>query len=282
MQTIMLASDLSARSDRALARAGILAASLGARLHVVHVVDEALPPAIAERMVEDAERALKAALAHITSGDSVVVDIHVVIGDPNEAILSEAEACDAAVIVLGQHRKDVLLDLFRGSTGERVARFGNRPVLTVKAYPVAPYLKMLAAIDFSPPCKRAIELAVKLSPDSELELIHAFDLPFRSLLLGSQPIETLAKHHKQSFRGMIDAQLAEFLASLEKRPSGESILLSEGPPVETILQAVSDRSSDLLVVGTHGRSGIGRALLGSVAEALIARAPCDVLAVRGW
>jgi nucleotide-binding universal stress UspA family protein len=45
---------------------------------------------------------------------------------------------------------------------------------------------------------------------------------------------------------------------------------------------IAAHSPDLLVVGTHGRSGLGRALLGSVAETLLAHATCDVLAVRGW
>jgi nucleotide-binding universal stress UspA family protein len=53
-------------------------------------------------------------------------------------------------------------------------------------------------------------------------------------------------------------------------------------PEDVVLQVAGETRCDLLVIGTHGRSGLGRALLGSVAESLIARAPCDILAVRGW
>lgn len=282
MQTILVASDLSARSDRALARAASLAEYHKAKLIVVHVVDEELPAALADRQIEDAERALRAALAPLTQSGGFASELRVVVGEHYQSILAEAERADADLIVIGQHRKDILLDLFRGSTGERIIRFGNRPVLVVKSAARHRYVSLLAAIDFSIPSRRAIEAAVKLAPDADLKLVHAFDIPFRGFMFSGGAMDTLAKKHQQQFQDLVDAQTREFLATLSKPIVVHEVIAKEGRPEEVIISTAEEARPDLLVVGTHGRSGLGRAVLGSVAEHVLARTTCDVLAVRGW
>jgi nucleotide-binding universal stress UspA family protein len=95
-------------------------------------------------------------------------------------------------------------------------------------------------------------------------------------------MEQLAKKHQKQFQETIDAQTKTFLDSLSVPSAMRQVIAREGMPEEVVLEAVRETRCDLLALGTHGRSGLGRALLGSVAESMIARAPCDVLAVRGW
>lgn len=282
MKTILAASDLSARSDRALARAALLAVQHQAKLVAVHVVDDQLPAALADRQLEDAAQLLRAALAALPASAGFSSEVRVVLGDHYQSILAEAETSGADLVVIGQHRKDILLDLFRGSTGERIIRFGNRPVLVVKSAATRRYVSMLAAVDFSPPSRRAIEVAVTFAPDADVKLVHAFDIPFRGLLFGGASMEQLAKKHQQQFQEMVEAQTREFLATLSTPIALRQVIAREGSPEATVLAVAEETRSDLLVVGTHGRSGLGRALLGSVAEGLLAKAPCDVLAVRAW
>lgn len=282
MKTILAASDLSARSDRALARAALLAEQHQAKLLALHVVDEELPAALADRQAEDADRSIRAALAALPQAASLSSEVRIVIGEHYQAILAEAETAGADLVVIGQHRKDILLDLFRGSTGERIIRFGNRPVLVVKSAATHRYVSLLAAVDFSPPSRRAIEVAVTLAPDADVKLVHAFDIPFRGLLFGDASMEELAKKHQQQFQDMVEAQTREFLQTLSTPIAPRQVIAREGGPEETVLTVAAETRCDLMVVGTHGRSGLGRALLGSVAEGLLARAPCDVLAVRAW
>lgn len=282
MKTILVASDLSARSDRALARAVLLAEQHHAKLISLHVVDEELPAASADLQAEDARRFLRVALAAVPEAVSLASEVRVVVGEHYQTILVEAETSGADLVVIGQHRKDILLDLFRGSTGERIIRFGNRPVLVVKAAPAHTYVCMLAAVDFSPPSRRALETAVQIAPGADVKLVHAYDIPFRGLLFGGGSMEQMAKKHQQQFQEMVEAQTREFLATLARPITLRQVIAREGSPEETVLAVAAETRSDLLVVGTHGRSGVGRALLGSVAEDILARAQCDVLAVRGW
>lgn len=282
MKTILVASDLSARSDRAIARAAVLAQQHNARLIVVHVVDEELPSALADGQVEDAKRVLSATMAALPDPARLFNDVRVIVGEHYRTILAQAETEDVDLVVVGQHRKDVLLDLFRGSTGERIVRFGNRPVLIVKSAVTHSYARTLAAVDFSAPCKRAIETAVTLAPNADIKLVHAFDIPFRGLLLGGASMEQLAKKHQKQFQDAIDEQTRTFLNSMSVPIGPRQVIAREGMPEEIVLQVALETRCELLAIGTHGRSGLGRALLGSVAESLIARAPCDILAVRGW
>ncbi|QGM97443.1 universal stress protein [Methylocystis parvus] len=282
MKQILLATDLSGRSDRAAARAALLARKHGARLTALHVVDDELPQPVAERQKTDAENALRQTFVNMPHASDLDLTIDVHCGQYHEAIIETAERLDADLIVIGKHREDVLLDLFRGSTGERVLRFGSRPVLVVKNPAGRDYLSALAAVDFSPTSRRALEFSWKLAPDAQAYLGHAFDVPFRSLTLGSTPIDQLAKKHQRQFHDLIEEQMTDFVHMLSRPLDRRFFIAREGSPESVVLALISELKAELLVLGTHGRSGLGRAILGSVAEALLASAPCDVLAVRGW
>lgn len=283
MKRILAASDLSPGSDRAVARAVLLARRHQAKLRVMHIVDDELPAAIADRQKQDAEAALLRMVRSLAGEPlSIAFEVDVRLGAHDEAIIDSAERLDADLVVIGRHRRDVLLDLFRGSTGERIIRFGSRPVLVVNDRPEHDYGSLLVAVDFSAPCRNALEVACQLAPQADLRLVHAFDIPFRGLLFGGTPMDQLAKKHQQQFLDMVQSQTRDFVATFSRPLDASRMIVREGAPVEVVLAAVEATRPDLLVAGTHGRSGLGRALLGSVAEALLARAPCDVLAVRGW
>lgn len=278
----VIATDLSARSDRALARAAMIATEHGVRLFVVHAVDDELPANVAEYQREQAQSLIANALASLPGEAAATARVEVGFGEPYSVILNASEAHDADLVAIGKHRSDVLLDLFRGSTAERVIRFGTRPVLLVKQRPARPYASVLVATDFSPPSRRALEFAAALVPNGHFRLLHAYDVPFRGILFGGSSIDRLAKRHEQQFEQMVTQQMSEHMASLPPGTPRIEPVLKYGAPETMILQAAKESPPDLLVVGTHGRTGVGRALLGSVAETVIDRAESDVLAVRGW
>jgi nucleotide-binding universal stress UspA family protein len=260
----------------------MMARQHGARLSVLHVIDEELPARLADHQRLEAQQTLQDTMNTLLPPHEVSLSIEVVIGEHYQTIIDHAESLDADLIVLGQHRKDILLDLFRGSTGERIIRFGTRPVLVVKTRATHPYVCMLAAIDFSPPARKAVEVGLSLAPEAEIKLVHAFDVPFRGLQMGGKSIDELAKKHQRQFQDMVDRQTAEFVAGMPRTLLSSQIIAREGAPDRVILSVADEVSADLVVIGTHGRSGLGRLLLGSVTETVMSRAVCDVLAVRGW
>ncbi len=133
LTSILVASDLSRRSTPAVARAVQLAGWSGARLTVLHVVEEDRPSAMEAQERCGAESFLTEQVARHGTPDAC--EIVTRSGDAFRVIADEAEARAADVIVLGAHRRQVLRDVFTGTTAERVTRTAGRPVLLANATP---------------------------------------------------------------------------------------------------------------------------------------------------
>ena len=138
--------------------------------------------------------------------------------------------------------------------------------------------KILCPLDFSAGSQQALHLAIRLAQErrAELELMHVWYVP--STGLGDFPFPRgIAERILTDARKSLDASAAE------ARTAGLEVTsrLLQGVPGWTIIDAVNkDPAIDLLVIGTHGRTGLKRALVGSVAEYIVRHAPCPVLVAR--
>ncbi len=137
---------------------------------------------------------------------------------------------------------------------------------------------VLVPVDYSEPSRRALELALTLG--AEITVVHAWDRP---PYVG----EHVLTDHEGSRRSLSDLirenaerEMTEFLAKVST-PAGVSVShhLLSGEPASVILAEAAKPQYDLLVAGTHGRSGVTKLLLGSVTEKLIRLSPIPVLAV---
>lgn len=282
MKSLLVASDLSPRSDRAVGRAAALASQLGARLNVLHVVDDELPTMVADRHKIEAEAALDGQIAALASVEADMVTRCVVFGTPYRDILSQAETVGAELVVLGTHREDSIGGFFLGTTAERVIRHGDDPVLVVRNHARAPYRRVLIAVDFSVYSRRAVEFALRFVPEGKFFLLHAYDVPFSSYRSRNASGSQDSKRHQVQMDAMLSDEFQAFQQSLPaQRPNLEPVFV-EGDVRSVIAEQVGALGADLLVVGTHGRTGLAHALLGSVAEHILAHPPCDVVAVKAW
>lgn len=280
MKKLLLATDLSARSELALHRAVQLAREHGAALVALHVVDEDLPPSLAEVTKAGAERIIHERLDALPGGPKV--EVAILSGRASNAILGQAADEKAELIVLGLHRKGGLKEMFRGTTAERVIRTGNVPVLVVKSEAKEPYRRVVVGTDFSVHARRAMQLALRLAPKAELYLVHAFLVPFQGFMYGAGTRQQVESEHRDGMTAMIDEEMQAFLASFKGAPPKVHQICREGMAQESILKEIVGNDADLLVLGTHGRTGVAHAVLGSVAEDLLTEAPCDVLVARAW
>lgn len=282
MKRLLMATDLSPRSDRALNRALALSDELKAQLVVLHVVDEELPSSVADRLKESAESAIDDQLDSFPTLKRENIIRKVVFGTGFRDILKEADESETELIIMGTHRDESLGDLFLGTTVERVIRRGNDPVLVVKNRVKGPYRRVLVGVDFSVYSRRAVEFALKFVPQGEIYLVHAFDVPFKGFISGRSALDEVTKKHQEQMDAMLEEEMQGFLASLTSPPTSLKRIMLEGTVWEVIAGQVEKLRPDLLVIGTHGRTGVANALLGSVAEDLLSNPPCDVLAVKAW
>ncbi len=210
---------------------------------------------------------------------------HVVIDEyPDFGLPAEAERQDADLVIVGTHGRTGFKRVMLGSVAERVVRYCRAPVMVarVKTFGNGGYRRILVPTDFSPAAEVALETAIGLSTeDGSIELIHCWQLP-----PGSQGIwlpAAISERAAAGLReGLIDAAhesgqtlLARFRARHpDVKLSFEQI---EDSPARGISRRLESATYDLVVMGSRGRRGLKRWLLGSVAEVTVRHAPCSVV-----
>ena len=278
---ILAATDFSTRSHRAVRRAGMLAKATGAELTLLHVVDDDQPPALLQLETREAERILQEQTRAIPDLSERNARTVVVAGDAFDGILRTAMTMAADLVVMGAHRKQLLRDIFIGTTIERVTRLGSFPVLMVNQEPAQQYGTLLGAIDFSEHSATALQHAVSLGliGEGSVTLLHAFFPYAKSMMVRSGVSQDSIDDYVRSERQLVMDELARFVVGNDLAVPGHSVRVVEGRPFDAIADAVKELRPDLLVMGTHGRSGIVRALLGSVTEEALRSLDLDILAV---
>jgi nucleotide-binding universal stress UspA family protein len=278
---ILAATDFSTRSQRAVRRAGLLARDGGAELTLVHVVDDDQPPDLVALETREAERILDEKIAAVAELRGLPARALVVPGDPFDGILRAAASTGADLVVMGSHRKQLLRDILVGTTIERVIRMGPHPVLMVNGEVERPYRTALAPVDLSEPSVNAIRtgMALGLPGGNRLALVHAF-LPLAKgmMVYSGLDCDTIDGHVADE-RLRATRELIAFLQANGLNDHGRSIRVEEGSPFEVISKTVEQSRPDVLIIGTHGRSGIAKALLGSVTEEVLRSLDVDILAV---
>lgn len=281
MKTIMLATDFSERSDRALRRATLLARQFGASLLVVHVVDDDQPRRIVDSEREAASALLQELQSTLSDVDGISCETRVVVADPFAGIARAAEEEAPDLLVIGPHRRQTLRDVFVGTTAERTIRSVDCPVLMVNAAPVGPYRHVLLATDLAEGALRAARTchALGIRGDAGMSVLHVYEAPAKRLVMSqSVPADDwdsyLTELHKDA-----ESNLASFVKSVDLGAARQIVRRGLHASVEEILRTARDESAELVVLGTQGRSGLAKFFLGSVAEAVLRSADRDVLAV---
>jgi nucleotide-binding universal stress UspA family protein len=287
---VLAAMDLDKGSDELLRQADALARSYKVRLTVCHVLPEvfAVRPLYPQLHLDDAlkvselEAAVRNALLKriraVTGREPPQIEIEIEQGTVHAGILRIAENIGAGAVVVGGKVDRGGLHIL-GSSAEHVVRYANCPVLVARRSPAG---KVLAATDFSDPALPAVEAGATEARHRKVDLtiIHAVDLmPVMSPLYGefysygAPPIDL-----NDPMRKIWQQRLDECVHRFKAEGGG---LLRDGIAAPVILSAAAELPAQLIVVGTHGRTGLSRIIaLGSVAEAVVRAAPCSVLVLR--
>lgn len=281
---VFMATDLSARCDRALARAAQLARAWHSELIVAHVVQSAevashnrlMSGAPSWHRPESWEQTLERALRADLEAESITATPRIVIGSPAEAVRQAVTDDGAGLVVLGI-AKDARMDRIQlGSTVDTLVRHSRVPVLNVRGRARTAYRHVVVATDFSGPSIHALQLAARWFEGARLTLFHAYMPPGAGLSAGGAADDAWRTSVTQacSEHLAVSALPDSIAASLQR-------VIERGQPETLLPDYVGSASVDLVVLGSQGRSGLARALLGSTAENLLHLLDCDTLVVRG-
>lgn len=284
---LLVPLDFGLASERAADLAVTIASTFGSKVDLVHAFyvpplaygNIMMPSRVPyEDLIREAKGALDAALARIKGrcpcAEAILVD-----GEPRQRIGELVAERGADLVVMGTHGRRGLSHALLGSVAERIARTSPVPVLTTGPAEIvkesSTFRHVVVATDFGEPAERAIATASALATkyDAKLTLVHVCGIPMRIYDDGAYwPTEEMVKKAERALEHALEKTREQF-------PAVESVLV-RGDPREGILEVARERGADLVVVGTHGRRGLSRAFLGSVAERIVQTSPAPVLTVK--
>jgi nucleotide-binding universal stress UspA family protein len=251
-----------------------------ARLGVHGAVDLAASDEETERVLA---RELRPLFADLPGSGKVELRLRPVWGSPAEPILDEARAAQADLLLLGTHQKRAMARLWAGATVQPTVRMAQLPVLCIPALEVPvletrPRLRhVLVATDFSELGNRAVAHAYELARgDGSVSILHVRE---RTLPSPAYAYVDDRDALTPAARQELEARLRALIPKEGALPTNVEVI-DGGHAATVIIQEANRTGADAICLGSHGRSGLGRALMGSVAETVTRRAQRPVLIVR--
>ncbi len=290
LDKILVPTDFSEASRQAFPCAVSLARQFGASITLVYIMPTTLPAEFShigvvletKRLVSEAGTALIKFRERELPAD-LKVEILVLEGGPFYKICEAARTVQADLIVIATHGHTGLKHFLLGSTAERVVRFAPCPVLTVRTQfiPVrfpetcpSRFRKIIVPIDFSDASEKALPYVASFAQEfgAEIRLLHVIE-PSIYYQFDSAQSTVLESQLKRTASLKLNLLLQSFALN-------GTAQVRIGPALQEIIQEAADQKADLIILSTHGRTGLKHVFLGSTAENVVRHASCPVLVVR--
>lgn len=291
---IIVATDLSDKSYAAMRAAATLAKARGTHLVCVNVIEELDEGNAWLLLVEDPstlEKSLRAERAKTLAEqidreldglfEPSEVDTIICVGNPADELLALADQLDTPMLVAGSITHGPIEALFLGSTANALLRRGERPVLIVPPNEDAKrFRKILVPVDESAASRACLKHAIAMARSivgGQLVLMHSVSTPAGigdatfPVHIGNEALGRLVQSHRRWLESIAE--------ELEITDIVADYILEQGPPAPEIIEVGRQEDVDLICMGSNGRKGLRRFLLGGTAERVLRNTPCPVLAI---
>ena len=242
-------------------------------------MEQPIPAELLQRMNDEAQRGLDAAVREASTLDARRVTPVLRHGIPWTSIVDTLEDPAFDLVVIGTHGRTGLARILLGSVAEKVVRHAPCPVLAIRPDgEPKPFTHALCPTDFSEDSRQAIDFAAELvrPGGAGITLLRVIETPVS--YSGELPDPALIRELDQRSAAQLEAWAARLRSAVSVPVTTRCRV---GWPGAEILAAIDhDPSIDLVVMGSHGRTGIKRVLLGSVAEKVVRHARCPVCVAR--
>ena len=285
---ILCPIDFSPGSQQAMRVATRLATEAGAELVLVHspyvpplafAGDYMLPPPVLQDFLDDAKRGLDDAVKEVAALGAKHVSSKLLAGLPWTTIVGELDDPTFDLVVIGTHGRTGLSRILLGSVAEKVVRHAPCSVMVVRpdGEPKA-FTSVLCPVDLNACSREAMELAAALTaPGGKgITLLHVVEVPVA--YSGEPAVPDFVRDLDRHAAALLEKWAGELRLRTTVPVTMRARIGSPGAQALAVLD--DDPAIDLVVVGSHGRTGISRVLLGSVAEKIVRHAKCPVLVAR--
>jgi nucleotide-binding universal stress UspA family protein len=298
LQKILFPTDFSRCAEQALAHAVFLAEKYDAEIHVLHVVtlfkdqpgilsNEITETEETIRKFEDiAEKQLNKVVDSKGSDDMKIIAATKREVSAAPAILEYASDNNIDLIVMGTHGRRGLGHLLLGSAAEEVVRLAPCPVFTIRELkepkPVMQVNNILVPVDFSNYSGKALAYASEIAQSykAQLQVLHIIEETMHPAfsVTGKSSIFDLVPGIKDDSRKRAEKMIKEFVPDKVK----SKVFIQGGRAASDIIKFANENSTDLIVIATHGLTGLEHMLMGSVTEKVVRMAHCPVFTVKAF
>ncbi len=287
--SVLVPTDGSDHAIRAAEHAGAIARLFGASVHVISVVDVGaaagpfdaggIDQGFLDRLEAAAEDRVDEAVDAVGAGLSVEREI--LQGTPSDEIVDYADEQGIDLIGMGTHGRSGIQRYVAGSVTERVLRLAPVPVVTTRAVEGSrrtDYDDILIPTDGSEPAEAAIDHGIAIAERADARVHAIYVVNVRELATGpdvAPPTTVLESHREQG------AEATEAIAERARAAGLEAVTaVREDYPARGILEYVEETDLDLIAMGTAGRTGLNRFILGSTTERIVRNADVPVMGVN--
>lgn len=279
LEKIILAHDFSKSSENVVSIAIELARIFHSKVIPIHVLpNDVVNEKVRLLLNETATAKLEKTSERIKNEGAEAGEPILEFGSPYEEIVEAAEAVSANLILTGSgaHQKEGKFQL--GITTERIIQRSEKPVFVIKEGMPLNVQNILCPVDFSETSKRALKNAITMARrfKAELTVLSVCELQgltwFTSGKDKAEENKNRCTQHK--------ARFVKFLEEFNLSDLNWSRDVRKGNPAEEILNTISEKMVDLLVMGTVGRTGLNRLVLGSVTEKVVREVPCSFIVLK--
>lgn len=299
IRRILYPTDFSETAEQALQHALFLAEQFEAELHMLHAVvlhenDPSdverkfpEPPDILSHLFEIADSEMARLLEKTSAKTFTLREAKVRGFAAGEVTLEYAAKHDIDLIVMGTHGRRGPARVFLGSVAQEIVRHAECPVLTLRRREepreIEAIKNILVPIDFSEHSANAVAYAKQLAGlyGAELQLLHAIEEPVYPYFYTPAGGYSVPKQLEE-LRIKADEALDKVLAEAAGPPVEVEKFVVTGRPSTEIARFASENDSDMIVIATHGLSGLERLLLGSTSEQVVRLADCPVFTVKSY
>ena len=293
LHRILFATDFSQGAQHAQAYAAFFAHTFGAELKIIHVfevypsalyADPWTNPLLLEPIRDEVSRNLDELTANVRRCGVQAMSLHA-LGIASEQLIEAARKEAVDLVIVGTQGRTGLEHILLGSTAERVVKGAPCPVMTVRSSTTIPshdtpitIKRILAPIDFSDCSLDALEYTIQIAKRFEASVTILHMLEWVSVGLDFSATEVAEGGRVRRERESRVGELADLIRA--QGLTAEAVIRGGGAPADVVLELAGERGADLIVMGTHGRRGLSRLLIGSVAEGVLRQAACPVITVK--
>lgn len=279
LDKILVAHDFSKSSENVLATATGLAKTFHSKVFLIHVLpDDINNEKVKLLLNETAKQKLTEAAENIKDQGVEVAKTMLRYGSPYVSIVNTAEKERVNLIVIGSggNLKDTKFQL--GTTAHKIIQKSNQPVYVVKEETPLKVTRILCPVDFSSNSNRALKNAITMARRFEAELIimNVMDSQGAKWFVA----EKASEKEMEAQQGQQNDQLEAFLEDFNLVGLDWHRDVRGGDPSTEILKAISEKKIDLLVMGTAGKTGLSRLVIGSVTEKVIREVLCSFITIK--